>query len=73
MNTTGKNGYEPIVERLRLGPNYGEEPPKMVAYGANINMVHGGPVPHWNDKLAWEKVFALSPRGAALLGRHKKL
>src|SRR5688500_11910292 len=26
MNTTGKNGYEPIVERLRLGPNDGEEP-----------------------------------------------
>ena len=26
MNTTGKNGYEPIVERLRLGPNDGKEP-----------------------------------------------
>jgi hypothetical protein len=26
MNTTRKKGYEPIVERHRLGPNHGEEP-----------------------------------------------
>ena len=26
MNTTGKEGYEPIVQGLRVGPNDGEEP-----------------------------------------------
>ena len=26
MNTTGKEGYWPIVQGLRLGPNDGEEP-----------------------------------------------
>jgi hypothetical protein len=26
MHTTRKKGYEPIVERQRLGPNHGEEP-----------------------------------------------
>jgi len=26
MSTTGKEGYEPIVQGLRLGPNDGEEP-----------------------------------------------
>ncbi len=26
MHTTGKEGYEPIVQGRRLGPNDGEEP-----------------------------------------------
>jgi hypothetical protein len=28
MTTIGKEGYEPIVQGLRLGPNDGEEPKK---------------------------------------------
>jgi hypothetical protein len=30
MNTTGENGYEPIVERLRSGLNDGEEPLRFI-------------------------------------------
>ena len=29
MNTTGKEGYEPIVQGLRPGLNDGEEPPRL--------------------------------------------
>ena len=37
MNTTGKNGYEPIVQELRLSLYDGEEPP------AEVSLVELGP------------------------------
>ena len=63
MHTTGKEGYEPMVQGLRLGPNDGEEPNGVPRIALTVPLwygVVGVPLAHVEQLLCCRKLATTS-------------